>query len=123
MRHTVIALLLSLGFLLSCDSKLKVNSHIIKDASTDSIEVLNDTSVYSGILILHLNILHQNALSISVYNPDKTVYTKVASGTDNEEPAVPVLSGKILAYFPDYYIMHFNACPLSDSKGQGWRFI
>lgn len=76
-------------------------------------ENTSDSSSYSGVLLLYSDSLQMDNQSFNIYNQDNSVFATIASKNGNE-PSSDKLKGKILAYYPDYYIVHFNAEKLSD---------
>lgn len=72
------------------------------------------TTKIDGVLILHSDTADINKTCFILLNQDKRLFTKVISVNGNE-PSSEKLKNKILAYYPDYYIIHFNAGILSDT--------
>jgi len=67
---------------------------------------LNDDGL-EGILLLYSG-NYTEETSYKIYNVDKTLFAEIKSINGNE-PTCPILKGKILAYYNDYYIFHFLA--------------
>lgn len=84
------------------------SSHISERKSDGGLKELK------GVLIVHTDSVDLAKATFSVLNPDKSIYAKIESVGDNE-PSSDMLNGRILAYYPEYYIVHFNADILSDS--------
>ena len=96
------------------DSTTIVDSPIANTQVTrQSAEIAIDSSNYSGVLLLYSDSLQIDNQNFSIYNQNNSVFTTVASKNSNE-PYSDKLKGKILAYYPDYYIVHFNAEKLRD---------
>jgi len=85
--------LLSLLFLFS--SQTITNKSTFNDGGLEGILLL-----YSG--------KYTEETSYKIYNLDKTLFAEIKSINGNE-PSCPILKGKILAYYDDYYIFHFSA--------------
>jgi hypothetical protein len=76
-------------------------------------ENIRDSISYGGVLLLYTDSLQMNSQELNIFNQDNSIFTSITSRNGNE-PASDKLSGKILAYYPDYYIVHFNADKLSE---------
>ena len=76
-------------------------------------EIRSDSSKYNGVLLLYSDSLQMDNESFNIYNQDNSVFSTIASKNGNE-PSSDKLKGKILAYYPDYYVIHFDAEKLSD---------
>lgn len=120
MKHNLVWMLLFL--FLSCNN-LSIQEKEIKTTVDSSIaatqelmkpaERTSDNTIYRGVLLLYSDSLQMDNQSFNIYNQDSSVFAAVVSKNGNE-PTLDKLKGKILAYYPDYYIVHFNAEKLSD---------
>lgn len=90
-----------------------VGSSIKDDQVVKPVESTTDSSTYSGVLLLYSDSLQLDNQNFNIYNQDNSVFATVTSKNGNE-PSSDKLKGKILAYYPDYYIVHFTAEKLSD---------
>ena len=86
----------------------------VKDAQVvKPVESTTASSSYSGVLLLYSDSLQLDNQNFNIYNQDNSVFATVTSKNGNE-PSSDKLKGKILAYYPDYYIVHFTAGKLSN---------
>lgn len=76
-------------------------------------EFISDSIGYDGVLLLYTDSLQMDNQILNIFNQDSSIFTSITSSNGNE-PASDKLGGKILAYYPDYYIVHFNAAKLNE---------
>jgi hypothetical protein len=96
----------------SCNEAVKT-AEMKNDVSVTSSSVNNKEDVFdkanidslSGVLILYSDSLHSDDTTFPILNLDGSVFTKIES-VKGTEPESGILENKILAYYPDYYIMH-----------------
>ena len=67
-----------------------------------------------SILMLKTDSAFINEVGFAVLNLDKSPFTEII-GTEYTEPSSSKLKDDILAYYPEYYIIHFQANIASDS--------
>lgn len=67
-----------------------------------------------GVLIFQADSAFMNQSSFSVLNMDKSVFTTVKS-LNGEEPSSSELNGNVLAYYPEYFIIHLKVNAASNS--------
>jgi hypothetical protein len=83
-------------------SKLsKLGSNYLK------VDSLNNLTK-EGVILVRADSLHLSSKSVAIYNFDNSIFSQIKS-TNGNEPSSNLLKNKILAYFPDYYIIHFKA--------------
>lgn len=64
---------------------------------------------FAGVLILKADSAFLEQVSFPVLNPDKSIFTEIATTADKEPSSNELKENNILAYYPDYYIIHFEA--------------
>ncbi|CAD0009679.1 hypothetical protein [Flavobacterium salmonis] len=67
----------------------------------------NKNLVFDNVLLLYSNSYNENT-SYKILNINKTIYSEIKSVKGNE-PTCEKIKSKILAYYSDYYIFHFEA--------------
>jgi hypothetical protein len=82
-------------------------------SATSPSEFISDTICYDGVLLLYTDSLQMHNQILNIFNQDRSIFTSIESSNGNE-PASDKLEGQILAYYPDYYIVHFNAAKLNE---------
>lgn len=110
-------------FIISCNNQQrqsienKRNKSEITDTQVVHVSSMNirDTITYSGVLLIYTDSLQDENKSLKILNKDNSIFATIISKNDNE-PADDKLKGEILAYFPDNYIIHFDANKVNDDE-------
>jgi len=75
---------------------------------------LCDASSLDSILIFRADTAARARYSLDILNEDGSLYGQIVSD-QQQEPYLSTLKGKIRAYYPDYYIIHFDAARKSSA--------
>jgi hypothetical protein len=99
----------------SCDRKVTKNVEPNLHQNEENKLGNMDSSVWQGVLLLRSDSADFNDHTFSILNEDKTIFTTIKSES-GEEPSSSELKNNIIAYYPDYYIIHFEAIKIINSS-------
>ena len=93
----------------------KLTSSKLSKLESNDVKVDSSSNLTKeGVILVYADSLHISSKSVTIYNLDNTVFSQIKS-TNGNEPSSNFLKNKILAYFPDYYVIHFNAKKQNDN--------
>ena len=96
------------------DSGITEGSPSGNDGGSAKISLRTDNVIADKVLILMADSADRTNERFEILNADLTIFTTIV-GDSNNEPSGEGLSGNILTYYPDYYLIHFEGTSFDDS--------